>query len=151
MSLLHEPLRAVRETVQERRASNAHHQAFSFDEWQDAQTMAEECTESKKWKARLEDRFARLVTNTRGVIDQLQWHPAFALPEVERATDLLPELIDIVGQFLSAEMKPGQDTSIHAQAHAAASLSSSSSVLTSAGPAAAAAAAGGGSDRRRHQ
>jgi hypothetical protein len=127
-------LAASCEMAQERRGSSA----FPFDVWQDVQTMAEECAESKKWKTRLEERFNRLVPKTRGVIDQLQCHSTFALPDVERVTDLLPELIDIVGQFLSADMKPGQYTSIHTQTAAAAS--SASSVPASAGPAATAAA-----------
>jgi len=41
-------------------------------------------------------------------------HAVFALPEVERTTDLLPEIIGIVGAFLSANAKPAEYVSIHA-------------------------------------
>jgi hypothetical protein len=39
---------------------------------------------------------------------------AFALPEVERATDLLPELVGLIGQFLSENSRPSDYVSIHA-------------------------------------
>jgi hypothetical protein len=41
-------------------------------------------------------------------------HAVFALPEVERTTDLLPELVGIVGEFLSIDAKPSDYVSIHA-------------------------------------
>ena len=41
-------------------------------------------------------------------------HAVFALPEVERTTDLLPELIGIVGEFLSIDTIPSRYVSIHA-------------------------------------
>jgi len=45
-------------------------------------------------------------------------HAAFALPEVERATELLPEIVGLVGQFLSANSRPDKYVSIHALANA---------------------------------
>jgi hypothetical protein len=41
-------------------------------------------------------------------------HAVFALPEVERTTDLLPELVGIVGEFLSTDAKPAEYVSIYA-------------------------------------
>jgi hypothetical protein len=41
-------------------------------------------------------------------------HTVFALPEVERTTDLLPELIGLIGEFLSIDANPAEYVSIHA-------------------------------------
>jgi putative hemolysin len=41
-------------------------------------------------------------------------HAVFALPKVERTTDLLPELVGIVGEFLSTATKAKEYVSIHA-------------------------------------
>jgi hypothetical protein len=50
-------------------------------------------------------------------LDEL--HTAFALPELERATGLLPELVGIIGEFLSADSRPAEYVSIHALPKAA--------------------------------
>jgi hypothetical protein len=137
----------ARAMVQERYARNARMRSSN-----ELRTFLERCEEARKWSTDAEGMRNRLATLIREPIDHL--HATFALPDVERATDLLPELVDIVGQFLSADMKPGQYTSIHAQAHAVSSSSSSSSSVSASAAsaaAAAAAAAGGGSNRRRHQ
>jgi hypothetical protein len=41
-------------------------------------------------------------------------HAVFVLPEVERLTDLLPELVGIIGEFLSECTNPAEYVSIHA-------------------------------------
>jgi hypothetical protein len=46
------------------------------------------------------------------ILDEL--HAAFALPEVERATELLPELVGLIGEFLSADSHLTKYVSIHA-------------------------------------
>jgi hypothetical protein len=51
------------------------------------------------------------------VLDEL--HAAFALPEVEYITDLLPELVGIIGEFLSTDSRPAEYVSIHALPKAA--------------------------------
>ena len=42
-------------------------------------------------------------------------HAVFALPEVKRATDLLPELVGIIEEFLSPHFYASEYVSIHAQ------------------------------------
>jgi hypothetical protein len=39
----------------------------------------------------------------------------FALPDVERATDLLPGIVALIGQFLGADCQPSEYGSVHAQ------------------------------------
>jgi hypothetical protein len=41
----------------------------------------------------------------------------FALPDVERATDLLPEIVALIGQFLAADSQPSEYISIHARSN----------------------------------
>jgi hypothetical protein len=51
------------------------------------------------------------------ILDEL--HAGFALPEVERATDLLPELVGLIGEFLSIDSHLAEYVSIHALPKAA--------------------------------
>jgi hypothetical protein len=95
--------------------------------------MRAELSRPRELKPRLQR--SRIAANKamRSQLDAV--HAVFALPEVERAADLPPELVGLIGAFLSANAKPADYVSIHAlpkvsQAGSSANEGSSSSAST---------------------
>jgi hypothetical protein len=93
------------------------------------QTMALLPVGGEGWRAGL-DELRGVLTQQREMQDGIQQdadvafkgaqdhldavHAVFALPEVERTTDLPPELIGLIGEFLSADANPADYVSIYA-------------------------------------